>query len=73
MPNDSRFSKLPNRIIVPIQPIRRRATGAEILISFVLGTLLAMFVIAVAVLIPHARLSNPTGPHPQSTVYQGGR
>lgn len=43
MPNDSRFSKLPHRIILPVQPVRRRPTRALYLVSFAIAVILVAF------------------------------
>lgn len=43
---DSRFSKLPNRIIVPIEPTTRPATRAQLLASFAI----ALGLVAIATL-----------------------
>lgn len=41
--SDSRFSKLPNRIVVPVQPVRRRYTRAILLVSFLIAFALVAF------------------------------
>jgi hypothetical protein len=43
MPNESRFSKLPNRIVVPIETPRRRTTRAELVVSFTIAVILVAF------------------------------
>lgn len=37
---DSKFSKLPNRIVVPIEPTPRPATRAQLLASFAIAAAL---------------------------------
>jgi hypothetical protein len=49
MPNESRFSRLPHRIILPVQPVRRRPTRALLVLSFAIAVVL----VAVATLISH--------------------
>lgn len=43
MSNESRFSKLPHRITLPVQPVRRRPTRALLVLSFAIAVVLVAF------------------------------
>ena len=51
MPNDSRFSKLPHRIILPVQPVRRRPTRALYMLSFAIASALVAFATLISYLL----------------------
>lgn len=51
MPNPSRFSRLPHRIILPVQPVRRRPTRALYLVSFAIAAILVAFATVISCLL----------------------